>query len=84
MVDEKALAKALEERWIKAAGIDVFETEPPAKDHPFFALDNVVLSDHTGWYSESSITELQTKAANEVARVFKGEKPKSWVNRWED
>ena len=35
----------------------------------------MVLSDHTGWYSESSVVELQTKAASEIARVFAGDKP---------
>jgi D-3-phosphoglycerate dehydrogenase len=43
----------------------------------------VVLTDHTAWYSEESVAELQTKAAREVARVFAGETPLNWVNRWD-
>lgn len=82
LIDEKALVQALQEGTIKGAGIDVFEHEPPAKDHPLFKLDNIVVSDHTAWYSDQSLGELQTKAANEVYRVFSGEKPASWLNPW--
>ncbi len=83
LIDEQALLEALRGGRLRA-GLDVFETEPPPPDHPFFTLDSVVLSDHTGWYSETSIVELQSGAAREAARVFAGEAPLSWVNRWED
>jgi D-3-phosphoglycerate dehydrogenase / 2-oxoglutarate reductase len=82
LVDEEALVAALREGRIFGAGIDVFEREPPPPDHPLLALDNVVLSDHTAWYSESSVRELQTRASREIARVFAGRPPDSWVNRW--
>jgi D-3-phosphoglycerate dehydrogenase / 2-oxoglutarate reductase len=82
LIDEAALVDALQRRAICGAGIDVFETEPPASDHPLFRCDNVVVSDHTGWYSEDSVAELQHKAAEEVARVLRGETPKHWLNPW--
>ena len=82
LIDEQALVQALREGTIKGAGIDVFENEPPATDNPLFKLDNVVVSDHTAWYSDRSLGELQAKAANEVYRVFSGEKPTSWLNPW--
>lgn len=82
LIDEAALVAALREGRIFGAGIDVFEREPPPRDHPLFELDNVVLSDHTAWYSEASVLELQTRASQEVARVFAGQPPDSWVNRW--
>ena len=82
LIDEPALVDALRHKRIFGAGIDVYETEPPRRDHPLFALDNAVLSDHTGWYSEESVGELQTKAAEEIARVFRGEPPRHWLNRW--
>ena len=84
LIDEKALIEALQNKMIAAAGLDVFEQEPLPADSPLIRLDNVVLSDHSAWYSEESIHELQTKAAEEVLRVLKGEKPRYWVNRWED
>jgi D-3-phosphoglycerate dehydrogenase len=82
LIDETALVEALRSKRIFGAGIDVFQHEPPGRDHPLFALDNVVVSDHTAWYSEESVAELQTKAAEEVARVLQGDPPKHWVNRW--
>jgi D-3-phosphoglycerate dehydrogenase / 2-oxoglutarate reductase len=82
LIDEAALVEALREGRIFGAGIDVFEREPPPPDHPLLALDNVVLSDHTAWYSEASVRELQTRASQEIARVFGGQAPRSWVNRW--
>ena len=81
LVDEQALIEAIREGGLRA-GLDVFEIEPPAADNPLLALEGVVLSDHTAWYSETSIDELQSGAAQEVARVFRGEEPHSWVNRW--
>ena len=82
LVDQSALVEALRNQRIFGAGVDVFETEPPLRDNPLFGLANAVLSDHTAWYSEESVTELQTKAAEEVVRVFRGEQPKHWVNHW--
>lgn len=82
LVDEHALLSVLRAGHIRA-GLDVFEHEPPAASHPFFTLDHVILSDHTAWYSDASIDELQRGAAQEVARVFAGETPHAWVNRWQ-
>lgn len=82
LIDEAALAEALRTGHLGGAGIDVYAKEPPARDNPLFSAPNTVLSDHTAWYSEDSVAELQTKAAREVARVFSGEAPLNWVNRW--
>lgn len=82
LIDEAALVSALQAGRIFGAGLDVFEVEPPAKDHPLFTLDNVILADHAGWYSEESVADLQRKAAEEVARILRGEEPLNWVNRW--
>lgn len=84
LVDETALVESLESGKVFGAGIDVFEVEPPNLSHPFFKFNNVVVTDHTGWYSEESLHDLQKKAAQEVARVFLGNPPNSWVNSWED
>lgn len=84
LINEMDLVESLEEGKIFGAGLDVFETEPPDLSHPLFKLNNVVVTDHTGWYSEESLHDLQRKAAQEIARVFLGNLPNSWVNRWED
>ncbi|HXH84731.1 MAG TPA: C-terminal binding protein [Candidatus Tectomicrobia bacterium] len=82
IVDEAALVEALREGRIFGAGLDVFEREPLPAHHPLRALDRVVLSDHTAWYSEESIADLQRKAAEEAARGLRGEPLRSWVNAW--
>lgn len=84
LIDEQALAAAVLEGRLLGAGIDVFEAEPPEISHPLFGLENVILTDHAGWYSEESLYELQRKAAQEAARVLSGQHPLSWVNQWED
>lgn len=80
LIDEAALADAMDAGHVRGAGIDVFETEPPPADHPLLTRDNVVVSDHRGWFSEQAIADLQRKAAQEVRRVLEGGDPLNWVN----
>ncbi len=80
VIDERALIEALEMGRVGYACLDVFETEPLPEDHPLKSLDNVILTDHTGYYSEESLVELKTKAARNVLEVLKGNKPIYSVN----
>ena len=80
LVDERALAQALAQGRIAGAGLDVFESEPLPADSPLRKLENVTLSDHAGWYSEESVVELKTKAAQNVAAVLAGGRPAYPVN----
>jgi D-3-phosphoglycerate dehydrogenase len=81
VVEEAALYKALKEGWLTAAALDVLEKEPPEKDNPLLRLKNVLITPHMAWYSTSSLTEIQTKAAEEVARVLSGHSPRNLVNK---
>ncbi|HVO40587.1 MAG TPA: C-terminal binding protein [Spirochaetia bacterium] len=81
VLDEQALAEALESGRLGGAGLDVFEREPLPMESPLRRLDNVVFTDHAGWYSEESEVELKTKAARNVAAVLAGGKPPYPVNR---
>lgn len=74
------LYEALNTGIIAAAGIDVFENEPLPNDCPLKNLDNIIMSDHAGWYSEESIVELKTKAALNILEVLKGDAPLYPVN----
>lgn len=59
VVQEKPLVDALRRRAIRGAALDVFDTEPLPAGHPFFALDNLLLSPHSadqvpGWLAQAS------------------------------
>jgi D-3-phosphoglycerate dehydrogenase / 2-oxoglutarate reductase len=75
LVDEQALVAALEAGQLGGAALDVVGSEPLAKDSPLLGRDNLILSPHTAFYSEEALHELQTKCANDVARVLSGEAP---------
>lgn len=79
IVDEAALASALDKRQLAGAALDVLSEEPPTGS-PLFGRDNVILTPHTSFYSVESLIELQVKAAEEVVRVITGEPPRNAVN----
>ena len=81
IVDEQALAVALKEGRLGGAALDVLSAEPLPPDHPLRQAPNIILTPHLAFYSRESVVELQTKAAEEVARALKGEPPRSPVNR---
>jgi D-3-phosphoglycerate dehydrogenase len=80
VVDEQALAVALTAKRLGGAALDVLSVEPPPADHPLRQAPNIILTPHLAFYSRESVIELQTKAAEEVARALKGEPPRSPVN----
>jgi D-3-phosphoglycerate dehydrogenase len=73
LVDNAALASALQSGDIGAAGLDVFETEPLPASHPLRMCENALLTPHIAWYSSGSIARLQQLAAEEVVRALRGE-----------
>ena len=80
VLDEQAVAEALRNGHLAGAGLDVFEEEPVPRGSLLRSLENVIFSDHAGWYSEESVVELKTKAAQNVAAVLAGGVPVYPVN----
>lgn len=80
VVDNQALAAALNEGRLARAGLDVFEEEPLPKDSPLRTHPRVTLSDHVAWYSEESLEELRATATEEAVRVCAGGLPRSLAN----
>jgi len=81
IVDEKALYKALWNKEIAGAGLDVLEKEPIEKDNPLLDLDNVIITPHMGWYSEDSVDEVQKIAAEQVLQTLQDKVPTNLVNK---
>ena len=79
IVDEQALARALDAGQLAGAALDVMPTEPPVGS-PLLGRQNVIITPHTSFYSEESLLELQRKAAEEVVAVLSGKPPRNPVN----
>ncbi|MFP3346154.1 MAG: D-glycerate dehydrogenase [Sulfolobaceae archaeon] len=74
VIDEKALVKALEEKWIAGAALDVFEEEPINKDHPLLKFSNVVLTPHIGSATFETRHKMAEIAVENLFRGLRGEK----------
>lgn len=81
LINEKDLYDALTSGKIAGAALDVMEVEPPDKSNPLLTLDNVIITPHAAFYSETSGIALRRKSFEEAVRIAKGEEPKNIVNR---
>ena len=81
IIDELALAEALEAGRLAGAGIDTWATEPPDPTHPLLALPNVVATPHVAGNSEGALRLTALTVAEEVLAVLRGEQPRFVANR---
>jgi phosphoglycerate dehydrogenase-like enzyme len=79
LVDEEALADALEGGRLRAAALDVFEREPPVRTR-LLALPNLILTPHVAGVSERSVEEMTRRATDAVLDVLAGRTPANLVN----
>ena len=80
VVDTPALVDALRLGSIRAAAIDVHETEPLPVGHPLMDLDSVVLTPHLAWYTEESYDELKRRTVANVVEICTRRAPRNIVN----
>lgn len=80
IVQQQALARALAERWIAGAALDVFEEEPLPEPSPLWDLENLILTPHVAGLSGDALRELAHSAVNQVLQVLGGERPRNLVN----
>ena len=76
---EADLCQALASGHLRAAGLDVFEQEPPAAENPLFKLDNVVVSPHIAGADETSLVAMGVEAAECIAALYQGNWPEGAV-----
>ena len=72
MIDEKALVKVLKEKAIAGAALDVFVEEPLSPGSPLLELDNVVLSPHLGWPTDSGFEGFAENAVENILNYMEG------------
>jgi len=79
VVDEAALVRAIQEKKIMAAGLDVLEEEPTPTDNPLFGYDNVLITPHLASFTQESGERSRAFAMYNTAKVARGEDPESIV-----
>lgn len=80
VVDELAVAEAIKEKKIAGAALDVYQTEPPAKDSPLFSLDHTVLTCHLGASTDEAQTAVSVDAAKAIVAYLKNGEIRGAVN----
>ena len=72
IVDEAALAAALADGRVAAAGLDVFDDEPPARNHPILAFDQVILTPHIAGLTSEAAERMAVASVQNVIDFFAG------------
>ena len=82
IVNEEALAKALKEKWIAGAALDVFANEPLNPESPLFECQNIIVTPHIGAHTKEAIYRMNMMAAQTIVDFFEGNiSPNIVVNR---
>jgi len=80
LVQEAPLIEALRARRIAGAGLDVFESEPLPPGHPYYELDNVILTPHSVGWTVELIRDLNFETCESVRAVYEGRVPGTLAN----
>jgi len=80
VVEEQALVAALREKRIAGAMLDVYEHYRLEPGHPFFSLENIVLTPHLAGMTRESRARMGVAAAEEMLRMLAGERPRNPVH----
>lgn len=80
LLDEAALVRALREKWIAGAALDVFTAEPLPADSPLRAAPNLLLSPHQSSYARGTGERVSLSAAQAIVDLMNGKKPQNVLN----
>jgi len=78
--DEQALVHALQQKQIAGAGVDVWDVEPPPRNHPLLQMNHVIASPHIAGATVESRIEASQTAARRILNVFEGKRPDRPLN----
>ena len=91
VVDEAGMARALGDKLIAGAAIDVTVKEPLERDSPLLKLENALITGHSAWYSDEAAFELFYNPMTQVVLALQGKWPlyavnpqvrDGWLKRW--
>jgi D-3-phosphoglycerate dehydrogenase len=80
LVDEAALAEALQDGQVKAAALDVYTSEPPAPDNPLIGLSNVLHTPHLGASTVEAQRNVATQIVSQMLDCLRGVETRNAVN----
>lgn len=80
VVEEQPLIEALRTNRLGGAALDVFDIQPLPPEHPYFGMDNVILTPHMAGITEESMLRMGQSAASEVRRILAGDLPENLIN----
>ncbi|MWB79664.1 hydroxyacid dehydrogenase [Pseudooceanicola sp. 216_PA32_1] len=83
LIDEAALVAAIQSGHLAGAGLDTFAVEPPAADHPFFAVPEIVLTPHIGGVTRQAGARVGVDAVRGIFQILDGAPvaPERIINR---
>lgn len=81
IIDEQALAQAIENKRLLGAGMDTFASEPINKDNPLFPFDNVLLTPHVAGGTCDALRKILEMCFQNIAKMEKGEIPDNLVKK---
>ena len=81
VVEEQAVRRALLDKRLAGAALDVWESEPIAADNALLNMDNVIATSHAAYFSSPAVAQVPGRCGEEVARVLRGERPLNVVNK---
>lgn len=81
LIDEAALCRALKEKKLAGAGLDVIVNEKYDSANPLFSMESVIITAHSAFYSVEATQELREKVIDEVVRALTGKAARYLVNK---
>ena len=78
--DPPTIMKALVEKRLAGAALDVWEQEPIAADNPLLRMDNVIATPHAAYFSTAAVAQVPRRCGEELARALTGRRPLNVVN----